>query len=111
MKMNYLSGPASAQRRARALLAAWNSGNLKRLEAALDADSNCADFQLSAIERERVELVDEVVNAIRGWIASATTGTELQAALVLLRHVACQEQVHIAIEQTQGMLLAGSRSI
>lgn len=109
--MNYLSGPACAQRRARALLAAWNSANLKRLETALDANSNCPDLQLPTIERERIELVDEVVKTIRGWIASATTETELQAALVLLRHVACQEQVHIAIERTHGMLLAGSRSI
>jgi hypothetical protein len=109
--MNRLSGQAFAQRRARALLAAWNSANLDRLESALDATSDCVDLQLPAMERERIELVDEVVKTIRGWIARAITETELQAALILLRHVACQEQVHIARERTHGMLLAGSRSI
>jgi hypothetical protein len=109
--MNRLSGQAFAQRRARALLAAWNSANLERLETALDSSSDYPDRQLLAMEREKVELVDEVVKTIRGWIARATTETELQAALILLRHVACQEQIHATSEPAQGMLLAGSRSI
>jgi hypothetical protein len=109
--MNRLSGQAFAQRRARALLAAWNSASLERLETALDANPDDADLQLPAMERERIELVDEVVKAIRGWIAGDRTESELQAALILLRHVACQEKVHFAIEPAHGMLLAGSRSI
>ena len=109
--MNQLSGPAFAQRRARTLLAAWNSGSLERLEAALDANWDCAGFQLPAIEMERIEILGEVVNAIRGWIARVKTETELQAALLLLRHVGCQEQVHFACQRTQDMALTGSRSI
>jgi hypothetical protein len=35
----------------------------------------------------------------------------LQAALLLLRHVGCQEQVHFACQRTQDMALTGSRSI
>jgi hypothetical protein len=109
--MNHSSGPAFAQRRARALLAAWNSGNLARLEAALDANWDYAETRLPAIERERIELIGEVVDAIRGWIARVRTETELQAALLLLRHVGRQEPFHIANEQNQGMVLTGSRSI
>ncbi len=107
---------AFAQRRARTLLAAWNSGDLARLEAALDdnqdaASGNFADAQWPAIEKERMELIGEVVAAIRGWIARVRTEAELQAALLLLRHVGCQEPVHFMKQRTQEMALTGSRSI
>ena len=109
--MNHASGPAFAQRWARTLLAAWNSGNLERLESALNANWDCAGLQLPAIERERVELIGEVVDAIRGWIARVRSETELQAALILLRHVGCQEAAHFVTKPAHGMALTGSRSI
>jgi hypothetical protein len=110
---------AFAQRRARALLAAWNSGNLSRLEAELDANSAFMDMPLPAIERERIEIVGEVVDAIRGWIARVRTETELQAALLLLRHVGCTGPAYIPAISNQSrssrtnhaVLLTGSRSI
>jgi|HubBroStandDraft_6_1064221.scaffolds.fasta_scaffold717013_1 hypothetical protein len=109
--MNLLPARGFAQSRARTLLAAWNSANLERLETALDANLYHVDLLLPAIEREKMELISEVVNAIRGWIVRSTSETELQAALLLLRHVACQEQVYTPVERTHGMVLAGSRSI
>jgi hypothetical protein len=115
--MNHSSAPAFAQRRARILLAAWNSGNLARLEAALNDNGgdnwDCSDVRLPAIERERIELIGEVVQSIRGWIAKARTQTELQAALLLLRHLGGQEPLHFSAAATrnQDMALAGSRSI
>jgi hypothetical protein len=113
--MNHSSGHAFAQRRARALLAAWNSGNLARLEAALEDNwgdkGNGPDLHLPAIERERLELIGEVVQSIRGWIARARTQTELQAALLLLRHLGEQQPIHFASARNQDMALAGSRSI
>jgi hypothetical protein len=113
--MNHSSGHAFAQRRARILLAAWNSGSLARLEAALndnwDDNRDGANLHLPAIERERIELIGEVVQSIRGWIARARTQTELQAALLLLRHLGGQEPLHFASARNQDMALAGSRSI
>jgi hypothetical protein len=108
-----------AQRRARALLAAWNSGNLARLEAALDENDECEALQLPAIERERFEVISEVANAIRGWIARVKTETELQAALLLLRHVGRTEPDYLPAQiapgrserRNHGMFLMGSRSI
>jgi hypothetical protein len=119
-RMDYGStGTAFAQRRARALLAAWNSGDLARLEAALDANSDSVEMHLPAIEQERFELIGEVVNAIRGWIARAKTETELQAALLLLRHVGRTEAAYMPgssnhrgqLRLNQAIVLSGSRSI
>jgi len=109
--MNHLSERAPAQSRARNLLAAWNSANLERLEAALDANLDSADFRLPAIEKERIELITEVVNVIRGWIGKSKNESELQAALLLLRHVGCQEPEYFAMERSHGSAFAGSRSI
>jgi hypothetical protein len=110
---------AFAQQRARALLAAWNSGNLARLEAELDANSAFMDMPLPPIERERIEIVGEVVDAIRGWISRVRTETELQAALLLLRHVGRIEPAYIPSLPNQerrsrtnySVVLTGSRSI
>jgi hypothetical protein len=109
--MSHLPAREFAQSRARTLLAAWNSANLERLETALDTSLDWVDSPLPAIEREKIELVGEVVNTIRGWMARGRTETELQAALLLLRHVAGQHQVHLLNEPVHGMVLAGSRSI
>jgi len=104
-------GPALAQRRARTLLAAWNSGNLARLEDALNADWDLAELPMPAIESERIELVGEVVDTIRGWMVHAKSASELQAALILLRHLAAQESVRLVRERRYDTTLAGSRSI
>lgn len=118
-KSKSFDATAFAQRRARALLAAWNSGSLSRLEAELDANSAFMDMPLPAIERERIEIIGEVVDAIRGWIARVRTETELQAALLLLRHVGRTEPAYIPSPSNQdhrsrngyGVILTGSRSI
>jgi hypothetical protein len=83
-----------SERSARALLAAWNTGELARLEAALDGPAALQDARLPASERERIELVREVANCIRAWLQGAgqKAQTDLQASLKLLRHLArCED--------------------
>ena len=87
--------PSSALR-ARSLLAAWNTGDLARLESALEQHSYSQDPALPAIEREKIELIDEVVASIRGYLTRSKTETDLRAAIKVLRHVGRCDDVRLA---------------
>jgi hypothetical protein len=82
----------ASERSARALLAAWNSGELARLEAALEGIGSAAlgEARPSSPEAERIELVREIADSIRAWIQGVErkTPTDLNASLKLLRHLA-----------------------
>ena len=84
----------ASERSARALLAAWNSGELARLEAVLEGTGPLA-AHLSSSELERIELVREIADAIRLWIQGTQRNppTDLNASLKLLRHLARCEGV------------------
>jgi hypothetical protein len=86
--MNTSAELTRSERDARKLLAAWNSGDLARLEAALSTipESEAS----SAGEEERFELLREVARNIRGWVdeASEDRQSELKMSLGLLRHLA-----------------------
>lgn len=79
-----------SERFARALLAAWNSGELMRLEAALDATARGYNASLPACEKERIEVVREIASTIRLWLQGAgqKAQADLNAALRVLRHLA-----------------------
>src|ERR1700691_1328886 len=57
-----------SERRARLLLSAWNSGDLARLESALNSVSTASNTSLPFGEMERIEMVNEVSTTIQGWI-------------------------------------------
>jgi hypothetical protein len=80
---------------ARRLLAAWNSGELRQLQTALDWPTAAAEARLSSSERERIELVQEIAGSIRLWLRGLNTKSQadLQASLRLLRHLARTEDI------------------
>jgi hypothetical protein len=77
-----------SERRARLLLSAWNSGDLARLESALNSVSNASNTSLPCGEMERIEMVNEVSSTIQGWIDRCRDQHELETSLRLLRHLA-----------------------
>ncbi len=87
--------PSSALR-ARNLLAAWNTGDLARLESALEQHSYTHDAHIPAMEREKIELIDEVVSAIRGYLTRSKTETDMRAAIKVLRHVGRCDDVRLS---------------
>ena len=86
--MNNSAALTRSERDARKLLAAWNSGDLVRLETALSTLP--ASVAVSSGEEERFELLQEVALNIRGWLdfASEDRQAELKMSLSLLRHLA-----------------------
>jgi hypothetical protein len=88
--MSHQKSLSVSERSARALLSAWNSGELIRLEAALDQTAAMKDSQPSSSELERIELVREIADSIRLWIEGVKQETpiDLNASLKLLRHLA-----------------------
>ena len=79
---------------ARSLLGAWNSGDLLRLRNELNQVALADRSGLSGFEQERIEIVQEVAKTIRVWLNGARKKhTELNVALVLLRHLATLEEV------------------
>jgi hypothetical protein len=87
----------TSERSARALLAAWNSGELARLEEALDGTAGLRAVQAHASESERIELVREIAGSIRVWIEGIRqkSPTDLNASLKLLRHLARCEKIRV----------------
>jgi len=91
--MKTKSAPASEQR-ARILLSAWNSGDLRRLRDTLTQDWVCdqaAGGLLSGEdERERMEMLVTIADAIRNWLRRGgdAPAEDLQVSMQLLRHLA-----------------------
>lgn len=91
--MKTKSAPAS-ERRARILLSAWNSGDLRRLRETLTEDwvsSIPAGWPLSGEdEHERMEMLVTIADALRNWLRRGGDGPaeDLQVSMQLLRHLA-----------------------
>ena len=93
--MNTNPLPSSALR-ARFLLAAWNTGDLERLESALEHHTPIVESHLPSAEIEKLEMIDEVVGAIRGYLLRARSETDVRAAIKVLRHVGRCDDVCVA---------------
>jgi hypothetical protein len=97
--MKTKSAPAS-ERRARILLSAWNSGDLRRLQETLSQDdwisSGPDGWPLSGdVEHERMEMLVTIADALRNWLRRGGDAPEedLQVSMQLLRHLAgCEAQ-------------------
>jgi hypothetical protein len=91
--MKTKSAPASEQR-ARILLSAWNSGDLRRLQETLTEDwisPEAARYPLSGEdERERMEMLLTIADAMRNWLrrGGEAPAEDLQVSTRLLRHLA-----------------------
>jgi hypothetical protein len=96
MKMK--SAPASEQR-ARMLLSAWNSGDLRRLQDTLMQGGISADpagWPLTGEdERERMEMLATIADAMRNWLRRGgdTPAEDLKVSVKLLRHLAGAESL------------------
>jgi hypothetical protein len=96
MKMK--SAPAS-ERSARMLLAAWNSGDLRRLQETLTQGWNFGDpdgWPLSGeAETERMEMLATIADAMRNWLRRGgdAPAEDLQVSVKLLRHLAGTESL------------------
>jgi hypothetical protein len=79
-------------RLARSLLAAWDNGDIPGLRHELGQIAVMDYSSLSAFEHERIEIVQEVAQAIRTWLSGARRKhADLNIALALLRHLATPE--------------------
>ena len=88
-----------SERRARALLAAWNSADLARLEDTIESTVALSQAPLSTSEQERLDLLQEVASTIRTWVSTASSEhhSELKMSLGLLRHLArCERESEVA---------------
>jgi len=70
---------------ARDLLAAWDSADSHRLQAAID---QVCSGQSRASDLERAELLEEIGCTMRAWMEGQKTTEDLDACLSLLRHLA-----------------------
>ena len=80
-----------SQKRANVLLAAWYSGDLLRLEAALRQSYTTKGSRDAAdtAQSEREEMLAAIECTIRGWLSNpATDAEDLRVSLHLLRHLA-----------------------
>jgi hypothetical protein len=86
----HFPGLTCSERCARLLLAAWNTGDLAGLEAALRQASAAESMELSSSEEERMELVREIAGGIQMWLRGVRRNTpaDLNTHLDLLRHLA-----------------------
>jgi hypothetical protein len=91
--MKTKSAPAS-ERRARILLSAWNSGDLRRLQETLTQDdwiSGPDGWPLSGDEEhERLEMLVTIADSLRNWLRRGgdAPAEDLQVSMQLLRHLA-----------------------
>ncbi|HEY4361260.1 MAG TPA: hypothetical protein VGN17_09835 [Bryobacteraceae bacterium] len=117
METNLMQSPLTySRRRARVLLAAWNSADLSRLEAVLDSPSSSGARSFE--EEERMEMVAEVECSLRTWLdrtgasnAIAQTDVALFAALKLLRHLAgCEASANSYRAPKAGIQVVGDFS-
>jgi hypothetical protein len=96
MKMK--SAPAS-ERRARMLLAAWNSGDLRRLQETLMQGwvfGSLDGWPLTGeAERERMEMLATIADAMRNWLRRGgdAPADDLKVSVKLLRHLAGTESM------------------
>jgi len=96
MKMK--SAPASEQR-ARMLLSAWNSGDLRRLSETLMQgwiSAGPAGWPLTGEDEcERMEMLATIADAMRNWLRRGgdAPAEDLRVSVKLLRHLAGAESL------------------
>jgi hypothetical protein len=87
--MTYTETLIGSERIARSLLAAWNSGDVPRLRNELKQIAATDSSSLSALEGEKMEIVQGVAQTLRFWLSGARgKHPDLNIALALLRHLA-----------------------
>jgi len=90
---------ALSEHRARLLLAAWNSGDLRRLRETLTQGGISAEpgsWPLTGEdERERMEILATIADAMRNWLRRGgdAPAEDLQVSVKLLRHLAGTESL------------------
>jgi len=90
--MTCIEAPTVSETFARALLAAWNSGDLNSLRHELRQIATADASRMSDFEHERMEIVQGVAQTIRAWLGGARKRhADLNIGLSLLRHVATFE--------------------
>lgn len=77
-----------SERRARALLAAWNSASALRLQQAIAQAALEKDAPRCSGEAERIEMIQEIADTIRLWMNGGRSRADLDASIELLRHLA-----------------------
>ena len=96
--MKTKSAPVS-ERRARMLLSAWNSGDLRRLQETLTQGwifGSPDGWPLTGeAERERMEMLATIADAMRNWLRRGgdAPAEDLQVSVKLLRHLAGTESL------------------
>jgi hypothetical protein len=92
------SSPASEQR-ARMLLSAWNSGDLRRLSETLTQgwiSAGPAGWPLTGEDEcERMEMLATIADAMRNWLrrGGEAPAEDLRVSVKLLRHLAGAESL------------------
>ena len=95
MKMK--SSPVS-EHRARLLLSAWNSGDLRRLQETLTEgwiSTGPLAGPLTGDERDRMEMLATIADTMRNWLRRGgdAPAEDLQVTVQLLRHLAGAESL------------------
>jgi hypothetical protein len=75
-----------SRRSAKLLLAAWNSGDCRRMRTAIDQAH--ALEPTSPGEAERMEMIHGAGRAIGQWMEAGKLSADLDASLEVLRHLA-----------------------
>lgn len=80
----------ASERYARCILTAWNKRELMELQSVLQQSSWTVPESLSAVERERMDLIHGLGQDLLLWDAAgrAENAASQNAALVLVRHLA-----------------------
>jgi hypothetical protein len=89
--MTYTDSQTGSTGVARSLLAAWDSGDLPRLQDELRQIAEVDDSNLSRFEVERIEIVQGVAQTLQSWLRGAKgKPADLNVGLFLLRHLTTQ---------------------
>jgi hypothetical protein len=97
--MMKMKSAAVSEHRARLLLSAWNSGDLRRLRDTLTQgwiSVEPAGWPLTGVaERERMEMLATIADAMRNWLRRGGDAPEedLKVSVKLLRHLAGTESL------------------
>jgi hypothetical protein len=97
--MMKMKSVAVSERRARMLLAAWNSGDVGRLRETLTQGGISAEPDGKPLtgedERERMEMLETIADAMRNWLRRGgdAPAEDLKVSVKLLRHLAGTESL------------------
>jgi len=92
-----MKSAAASEHRARLLLSAWNSGDLRRLRETLTQSWNSLEPSARPLtgedEFERMEMLATIAEAMRNWLRRGGDAPmeDLQVSVKLLQHLARTE--------------------